>query len=485
LRDAFLNRFHSKIVQTIRELRLADMLKISSAIRTGLLLLFLLSSIYLIYDNYRKNEAALEQQWELGELIVAAYDFSEEKYHTQLEFWEFAHNPDSERLEDFRRHVRTLKKNFDAFSDQFNRSRAAVDPTVRPLLREIKEYYSELLDSWERTLQASGEGHDRQVLRAMALETEKRLDRFELDKKIEQVIKLQTRDVVRLHEAHHAMGVRRMVFGEALILGIALVLSAAAGLSMVRAHQLFRRLVHAEKLSTLGQMSAGVAHELNNPLMFVMGFNKRVRTALQKSGGGTPEVIDYLGEIDEGLERMSGIINHLRVFARKSEKNRVLFSVNASIGSAFHFFGEQLRLQEIRVDLELCAEDPQVEGEPNRFEQAVINLISNARDALAGMNDQREPVIRVSTVVEGKQVLIRFADNGPGIPKKIMNRLFEPFFTTKPAGAGTGLGLSIVDEIVGEHSGKLAVESHPDQGTIFTIWLPCRSQRSTIRQEAT
>jgi signal transduction histidine kinase len=115
----------------------------------------------------------------------------------------------------------------------------------------------------------------------------------------------------------------------------------------------------------------------------------------------------------------------------------------------------------------------------------VINLISNARDALAGMNDQREPVIRVSTVVEGKQVLIRFADNGPGIPKKIMNRLFEPFFTTKPAGAGTGLGLSIVDEIVGEHSGKLAVESHPDQGTIFTIWLPCRSQRSTIRQEAT
>jgi C4-dicarboxylate-specific signal transduction histidine kinase len=461
------------------------MLKISLAIRMGLLILFLLSPIYLIYDNYRKNEVTMDQHWDMDKLIVAAYQFSEEKYHTQLEFMEFAHNPDSDRLEDFRRHGRALEKDFDVFSNQFIRFGSAVDPTVRPLLREIKEYYSELLDSWERTLQASAEGHDRQVLRAMALESEKTLDRFELNEKIEQVIHLQTRDVMRHYEAHHAMGVRGVVFGEALLLGIALVLSAAAGLSMVRAQQLFRRLVHAEKLSTLGQMSAGVAHELNNPLMFVMGFNKRVRTALQKSGGGTPELIDYLGEIDEGLERMSGIINHLRVFSRKSEKNRVLFSINASIGRAFSFFSEQLRLRGIRVELDLCAEDPQVEGEPNRFEQAVINLISNARDALEASNGEREPVIRVSTVVEGKQVLIRFADNGPGIPKKIMNRLFEPFFTTKPPGAGTGLGLSIVDEIVGEHSGKVAAESHPNQGAIFTIRLPCRSQRSTVRQEAT
>jgi histidine kinase len=150
----------------------------------------------------------------------------------------------------------------------------------------------------------------------------------------------------------------------------------------------------------------------------------------------------------------------------------VRFSVNATLRRAFDFFEEQLRLRGIRVDLALCPEDPQVEGTPNRLEQAWINLISNARDALAGISDRQEPAIRVSTALDGEKVLLRFADNGPGIPKHIMNRIFEPFFTTKPAGAGTGLGLSIVNEIVEEHSGELAVESLPGKGAIFTIQLP-------------
>jgi len=169
---------------------------------------------------------------------------------------------------------------------------------------------------------------------------------------------------------------------------------------------------------------------------------------------------------------MSKIINHLRFFSRSDENATVLFSVNATIQRAFDFFTEQLRLRGVGIDLALCPEDPQVEGAPNRFEQGVINLISNARDALASVPGRQEPVIRVSTVVEGSRVMIRLADNGPGISKNIIHRIFEPFFTTKPAGAGTGLGLSIVNEIVKEHSGEVAVESIPDKETIFTIQLP-------------
>jgi C4-dicarboxylate-specific signal transduction histidine kinase len=288
---------------------------------------------------------------------------------------------------------------------------------------------------------------------------------------VERIVDLQTRGMTALHASLQAATRERLMVNEALLLVVALLLGSAIFLAVRREKKLIHRLTQAEKLSALGQLSAGVAHELNNPLTFVRGFNNRARSALRKKRVVVTELLDYLDEVDEGAERMSKIIDHLRAFSRKSDRSATPFFLNTAIRRAFEFFDEQVRLRGITVDLQLCEEDPQVSGYPNRFEQVVINLITNARDAMEGWEQRQTPTMRVTTALEGTKVVMRFADNGPGIPKKIIDRIFEPFFTTKSTGHGTGLGLAIAHEIIEEHAGEISVEC-PGQGTVFTIVLP-------------
>jgi signal transduction histidine kinase len=438
-----------------------------SAFRRGMIVLALLSSTYLFFRDYQKNRIGLAREARMSELMIDAYRFSEEKYHTQLEFWEAICVPDAKRMEDFEKHKNALERAFTSYMTQLEAASVDVDPAILTIARDIEGYYARIVESWDKALRATGE--DRQ---AAQLASEELLDRFELNKKVARIIELQTRDADALHGSLRAGTLRRLVFNEGLLLFTALLLGTAIFLSVRREKKLFHRLAQAEKLSALGQLSAGVAHELNNPLTFVRGFNNRARSALRKGRVDVSELLDYLNEVDEGADRMSKIIDHLRTFSRKSERSPTPFSVNTAIQRAFDFFDEQVRLRGITVDLQLCPADPQVAGFANRFEQVVINLITNARDAMGGWEQRQTPTMRVSTAVENERVVVRFADNGPGIPEKTINRIFEPFFTTKETGAGTGLGLSIVHEIVEEHAGEISVKCPPGQGTVFTITMP-------------
>lgn len=435
-------------------------------LRRSLLVVSLLSSTYLLYRDYQKASAGLARQDATGALMIAAYRFSEEKYHTQLELWEVLYQPTAKRLEDFHTHKAAMSAAFQAFSKLWDQA-ADADPEIGAIVRQIAEYHVRIIDSWDQILLVSGKDRE-----AAQLASEELLDRFGLDQKVSRLIELQTRRMRATHEALRGAAWRRLVFNETLIASVTVLLTATILLSTMRDRRLFRRLAQAEKLSALGQLSAGMAHELNNPLTVIRGFNNRVRYSLRKRGTVTPDIFDYLNEVDDGADRMAKIIDHLRAFSRMKDRSPVPFSVNTAIRRAFDFFEEQVRLRGIKVELQLCAEDPEVDGFPNRFEQAVINLITNARDAMEGWEQRETPTIRVTSVVEVGRVVIRFADNGPGIPKKILNRIFEPFFTTKPTGAGTGLGLAIVHEIVEEHSGELSVDSQPGQGAVFTIRLP-------------
>lgn len=438
-----------------------------SAFRRSLIVLALLSSTYLIFRDYRMNRIGLAREARMSDLMIDAYRFSEEKYYTQLEFWEALCVSDAKRLEAFEKHKQALENAFLSYRTRLVAAGAEFDPAIVAITRDIEAYYAQIVASWDKALRETGE--DRQIAQ---LASEELLDRFELNKKVARIIELQTRDARRLHQSLQAGTLRRLVFNEGLLLLSALLLGGAIFLSVRKEKRLISRLVQAEKLSALGQLSAGVAHELNNPLTFVRGFNNRARSALRKGRVDASELLDYLNEIDEGADRMSKIIDHLRTFSRKRERSPIPFSVNTAIRRAFDFFEEQVRLRGITVDLQLCPEEPYVAGFANRFEQVVINLITNARDALDGWEQRQTPTIRVSTAVEDGKVVMRFADNGPGIPEKIIDRVFEPFFTTKQTGAGTGLGLAIVHEIVEEHAGEIAVASTPGQGTVFTIVLP-------------
>jgi C4-dicarboxylate-specific signal transduction histidine kinase len=179
--------------------------------------------------------------------------------------------------------------------------------------------------------------------------------------------------------------------------------------------------------------------------------------------------------MNEQIGRIAWIIGHLRSFSRNEEPAPLGSTpIGAIIDDTLGLLRTQLRSHGIAIELELAEPLPAVRGDPRRLEQVLVNLLSNARDALDALpsNAQRTIQIRATTAPEHRAVLLEVSDNGPGMPADVRDRLFEPFFTTKDAGKGTGLGLSIVRTIVDECGGRIQVESEPGAGTTFRIELP-------------
>ena len=210
------------------------------------------------------------------------------------------------------------------------------------------------------------------------------------------------------------------------------------------------QLVQAAKLATLGQLTTGVAHELNNPLNNIGLF---VGNVIDLIDLGTPDTARMQHDLNAAIGQVvkaSQIISHLRTFGRSAPTIHEEVSVKAIIVQAVSLLQEQLRLRNIDVQLELCDDDDRlVLGNAIQLEQVFLNLLTNARDALA--NSPRK-VIQISSCVERKIIKIIVKDTGSGIPAGLERQVFDPFFTTKEVGAGTGLGLSITYGIVVLHS---------------------------------
>jgi C4-dicarboxylate-specific signal transduction histidine kinase len=229
------------------------------------------------------------------------------------------------------------------------------------------------------------------------------------------------------------------------------------------------QLVQAGKLATLGELTTGVAHELNNPLNNIGLF---VGNVLDQVRLGRFDKDSVLGELENAMEQVrkaTAIISHLRTFGRAAPVSLEPVDVDEVIERSLLLMQEQLRLRAIDVELDLCADELIVLGNAIQLEQVFINLLTNARDALS---QSRGKTIRIGTSREGDLVRIRFADTGPGIPRELEQRIFDPFFTTKEVGTGTGLGLSITYSILKEHRGEISVEPGRGRGARFLIELP-------------
>jgi len=229
------------------------------------------------------------------------------------------------------------------------------------------------------------------------------------------------------------------------------------------------QLVQAGKLATLGELTTGVAHELNNPLNNIGLF---VGNAVDMVELGVTEKERIVREMDRAMQQVrkaTEIISHLRTFGRAAPFTRDPVSLGQVIAQALSLVQEQLRLRAIRVTIDLGPEEPVVLGNPVQLEQVFINLFTNARDALA----ESEPKeIHITGSVLTDTVEIRFRDTGPGIPPGFEGRIFDPFFTTKEVGQGTGLGLSITYGIIKELGGTISVVSPPGEGAMFLLRLP-------------
>src|SRR5713226_8291617 len=232
------------------------------------------------------------------------------------------------------------------------------------------------------------------------------------------------------------------------------------------------QLVQAGKLATLGELTTGVAHELNNPLNNIGLF---MGNALDLIGLGVTDREHIARELQNAMRQVrkaTEIISHLRTFGRWSPVHHEQVSMNQVIGRALSLMQEQLRLREIEVELDVSSQRAVVMGNPIQLEQVLINLLTNARDALA---ESPRKIIHISCEVRDGVVDLAFSDTGPGIPEGLERRIFDPFFTTKEVGRGTGLGLSITYGIIKEHGGTIAVANRPGEGATFLIRLPLAS----------
>lgn len=266
------------------------------------------------------------------------------------------------------------------------------------------------------------------------------------------------------------------------------------------------QLIQSEKMSTIGQMVAGVAHEINNPISFIYGnINPAARYAhdlveilqlyQQYYPEPFPEIADKLAESDadfiaedfpkilasmeEGANRIKQIVLSLRNFSRLDEKALKLVDIHQGIESTLVILQHRLKEQPKHGEISIIKEYgklPKIQCYPAQLNQVFMNLLSNAIDALedSAANSGKAIQIRITTEVSGEnQVSVRIADNGPGISREVQSKIFDPFFTTKPVGSGTGLGLSISYQIVKEsHGGELRCHSELGQGTEFAIELP-------------
>jgi C4-dicarboxylate-specific signal transduction histidine kinase len=231
------------------------------------------------------------------------------------------------------------------------------------------------------------------------------------------------------------------------------------------------QLVQAGKLATLGELTTGIAHELNNPLnnigLFIGNAVDLIEFGSAETASG--QILHELYSAMQQVRKATEIITHLRTFGRAASVSYEPVMISQVITSSVSLIQEQLRLRQIEVQTFLPGEETIVIGNAIQLEQVFLNLLTNARDALAEMPEKR---ITITCTTQSEMVEIRVLDTGPGIPAEFEQRIFDPFFTTKEVGAGTGLGLSITYSIIQEHQGTIVLDNHVGKGALFLIQLP-------------
>ena len=234
------------------------------------------------------------------------------------------------------------------------------------------------------------------------------------------------------------------------------------------------QLIQSEKMSAIGQLIAGVAHDLNNPLTSVVGF----ADFLAESGDAPPRLKEPLLVIRQEAERAANLVRNLLGFARKQEHRVRSTSIRPLLHATLGLLHNQLMANRVEASLELEPDLPELDLDPNQIQQVFVNLINNASQAIASAGRPGTITIRVRHWLDG--IAVDISDDGPGLTPELATRAFEPFFTTKPEGLGTGLGLSISQGIVKEHGGRITLATDPGMGATFTVELPRRSRPTPV-----
>jgi two-component system NtrC family sensor kinase len=229
--------------------------------------------------------------------------------------------------------------------------------------------------------------------------------------------------------------------------------------------QMQEKLVMQDRLASVGHLSSGLAHEINNPLTSVITFSSLL---LQREL--PDDVREDIKMINDEAQRAARLVTNLLAFVRKQPQEKQPVNINEGIRKALELRAYEQKANNIGVDIQLAPGLPRILGSSSRLQQVFINIIINAEYFMHEAHGKGTLIIK--TEKEGNYVRASFADDGPGIPEDNIERLFTPFFTTKESGKGTGLGLSICHGIVNEHNGRIWAENKPGKGAVFKVEFP-------------
>jgi C4-dicarboxylate-specific signal transduction histidine kinase len=244
-----------------------------------------------------------------------------------------------------------------------------------------------------------------------------------------------------------------------------------------------QQLTQSAKMATLGEMATGLAHEINQPLNVM---RMAIVNVLKRLGNGEVQVdylTDKLNRIDAQVQRAAKVVDHMRVFGRRSEIEQQLFNPAQAIEGTLSLLAEGMRGKGVDLRISETGFEAQVRGYVDQLEQVLINLMVNARDALLSKRDNDsafKPWISIYAERDEESVRLWVEDNGGGIDPRLLERIFEPFFTTKPIGVGTGLGLSVSYGIIANMGGQLSVRNSTE-GARFCIELPIATDDQITR----
>lgn len=237
-----------------------------------------------------------------------------------------------------------------------------------------------------------------------------------------------------------------------------------------RRKEMEKQLMRADKLASIGQLAAGIAHEINNPLGMILGYTQLL---LRNEAEGTERRAD-LKIIEKHTRTCKAIVGDLLSFARSTRTRKEIANLNSAVEGILSVVQHHFQLDGVNIEREFDPQMPQMVFDEEKIKQVFMNLIMNAKQAIG-----KKGMVRIATrfdKIHG-QALVEVTDTGTGIAPELMGRIFDPFFTTKPTGEGTGLGLSVSYGIVKDHGGEIFVESEPNRGTMFTVVLPVHTEQ--------
>lgn len=255
----------------------------------------------------------------------------------------------------------------------------------------------------------------------------------------------------------------------------------SSGEDITKRKQTEEELIRSEKLVSLGQLAASVAHEVNNPLAGIMVYVKLLLKKYRANEIQTEKTEEQLIKMEKELDRTTRIIKSLLDFARLSEPSMRPVDINKVIEAALQLVGNQINLENIILEKNLDTQLPPVLADVDKMQQVLINIILNAIQAMPEGGQLRIATSAADSIYINdsfkKAVRVDISDTGVGIPRENLDKLFNPFFTTKEKGKGVGLGLSVVHGIIGKHKGRIDVDSELNKGTTFTIYLEVMDEK--------